>query len=128
MDARNIYNQDCEFYRYQDKLRWNRFQTVAAIEAGILAAVLHAVPLELERWETLVFVVFAGVLVFTATWLAWRDQEIGDRHLNRLREYEGIRAFPNTRQWWTGTRLMGFSIILVNAFNVVVALWVLLRN
>ena len=35
----DIYEQDAEFCRYQDNLRWSRFQTAALVEAAIAYAI-----------------------------------------------------------------------------------------
>ena len=35
-----IYQQDCESFRYQDKLFWSRFQTMSIIEGAALGVIL----------------------------------------------------------------------------------------
>jgi len=49
---KGIYDQDCQFYRYQDALMWGRFQTAATIEGAMLFGLYqsqHALPgLELK--------------------------------------------------------------------------------
>lgn len=38
-----IYEQDCEFYRHQDNLKWNRLQTTIVIEGGYLVALAYLI-------------------------------------------------------------------------------------
>jgi len=35
-DRQKIYEQDCQFVRYHDRLMWSRAQTASALEGGML--------------------------------------------------------------------------------------------
>jgi hypothetical protein len=80
-----VYQQDCENVRYQDALRWSRFQTVAAIEGGALYAVLGA---DLGRPLTLWILLASLLLIVLLAMLAKKDQNDMRAHIDRLRRLE----------------------------------------
>lgn len=124
MDDARIYDQDCQFYRYQDKLRWNRFQTVAAIEAAMLVAAQSA---DIGAWEKVAFFAFASVLVVMVTCIARRDESRADIHKQRLRAYEEqsnssakqSNPFKDDAKL-TGAKLMRWASCLIILFNIAV--------
>ena len=57
---RAIYDQNCQWYRYQDTLMWGRFQTVAAIEGAMLYGLYQ---IKLPNMEKRALVIVGSILV-----------------------------------------------------------------
>lgn len=123
-DRRAAHRQDWENVRYQDGLRWSRFQTVSAIEAAYLAAV-YAGPLGPIR--SLILTIFASALVLVICLIAVKDNRDARVHLNRAEKLQGpeqmgIPAIENPPPVW-GLRAHGWmltAIWLLNVFNGIV--------
>jgi hypothetical protein len=84
--SRTIYIQDCEFARYHDSLMWNRFQTVAAIEAATLYARYQVA--SLTHSEKALFAIIGSVLVFLGCLLTFTDRVATKAHLDRVKRVE----------------------------------------
>ena len=81
-DRRTALTQDWENFRYQDGLRWSKIQTIAAIEAGFIAAI-YASPQSVTLPMRFVLAVFAFLLVASLCALAEKDGRDARVHLNR---------------------------------------------
>jgi len=122
-DRRAIYAQDCEFHRYQDGLRWSRYQTAALIEAGLLYCLFR---LRASPRLKMLLLGAGSALVLTVTLLSVKDEADAMRHLKRIRAFEeGIAPFPPRElpEWFSGKHLMVFSIIVLNGSNLVLMYW-----
>ena len=119
--SNEIYRQDCEFYRYQDRLKWSRFQTAATIEGAVLWAIFQ---LRLNGLESRSLMLFGFLLVFILCLLSLKDEVDSNSHEDRIKKFEkqqGQTFAP--RKWpYSGTFLMGASVIAVNVSNVIVAI------
>ena len=116
-----VYSQDCEFYRYQDRLMWSRFQTAATIEAGILYGLYRIPPL--MSWEKVALSAMGLVLVFIICLLALKDQKDGVAHLLRMREFEKLGLpFQPARSLLKGLPLMWAIITVLTVVNLVVVI------
>ena len=81
-----VYAADCDFLAYHDKQMWNRFQTIAAIEAATLYARYQIISLTLA--EKAVFTILGAILVFLACLLTFTDRVASKAHLERIRRIE----------------------------------------
>jgi hypothetical protein len=86
-EIKKIYDQDCQFYRYQDDKMWSRFQTAALVEGGMLYA-LYQHQFLLPRPERIVLAFCGSLIVFIICLLALKDQKDGSAHLDRLKGFE----------------------------------------
>ena len=116
-----IYEQDCEFHRYQDGLTWSRFQTAGAIEAAILFALYQGTSLsELERRGLMVF---GFILVLVICVFSLKDQSDAKSHLDRITKFEKL-GLPFIHRGWPhflgAGVLLWTSIVLLTSFNLVV--------
>lgn len=131
-----IYEQDCKFAQYQDHLRWSRFQTAAAIEAG-LAYVIWGFT---TGPGTKIFLSLVGlILVLVVLLLSRIDQQDYDGHMNRIRELESEQQernpkdsdlprypYPRKLKPFSGPGLMlagSLALLSFNIFLVGYALW-----
>lgn len=125
-----IYKQDCEFYRHQDKLMWSRIRTAAIIEAALLYSrfstlientLQRHVPLLGSPILLLNIVVAAALLVLILFSISLKDLEDSRRHLKRIREFE-LNTPLSDHAPLTPTRasLMFTGIIIVNIVNILV--------
>lgn len=123
---KSIYEQDCEFYRYQDRLKWSRFQTAATIEGAVLFALYQATP-RLCKPEQRVLMLFGFVLVLIICLLSLKDEKDANSHEDRMKKFEMVGE-PFVRQkglpFVSGTFLMRTSIVLLNLFNVFVGFYI----
>jgi hypothetical protein len=120
---KTIYEQDCEFYRYQDGLKWNRFQTAATVEGAALFG-LHQ--FGLSTWEQRGLMIFGFLLVLVICLLALKDETDANSHEDRMKKFEKLGEPFVPRKWprfLSGTVLMWVGIIVINAFNVVILLY-----
>ena len=125
-----IYKQDCEFYRHQDRLGWSRFRTAIAIEGGLLLARLstmmtnpfqHYAPLLDGPLLMLTLTTAAAVMTLVFFSLSLKDRVDARRHLKRIKEFEkGNPLTEETRFIVSGTNLMLTVIIAVSVVNVLV--------
>jgi hypothetical protein len=125
-----IYKQDCEFYKHQDRMMWSRFRTVAIIEAALLFsrfsslvenALQRHVPLLGGPVLLLNMVVAAALLVLVLFAVSLKDLDDSRRHLKRIREFERNTPLSNHAPF-TPSRasLMFTGIIIVNIVNIMV--------
>ncbi len=120
-----IYEQDCEFYRHHDDLKWSRFQTITLLEGAVLLALYQ---LQLQLLERRIWMVFGFILVGILCLLALKDENDENGHENRMKEYEADTA-PFKRvakpRIPTGTTLMRAAVILLTLFNfgIVILKW-----
>lgn len=121
-DERTIYQQEWENLRFQDKLRWSRYQTVAVIEgAFLLAGYQDSLP---EHYK-LIITTFGSILVLVYTLLAVKDGFDAKGHAQRLELVSDKLGVP---KWagkklpfgLTGDFLMESAVFLINAFNILV--------
>ena len=86
---KEIYNQDGEFYRYQDQLRWGRFQTIIVLEGAWLAALFgDLISSTIGPTGELAIVIFGFLLVFILCVLSLKDEVDANRHMDRLSTFE----------------------------------------
>jgi hypothetical protein len=84
-----IYAQDCEFYRYQDRLRWSRFQTIIVIEGAWLAVVFGTLDLPLlGSLGQLAITIFGFMIITFLCLLSLKDEIDSNRHMDRLSHFE----------------------------------------
>jgi hypothetical protein len=113
-----VYEQDGEFYRHNDNLKWSRFQTIVLLEGGILLG-LYQLPLVVS--ERRLWMIFGFILVAILCLLALKDENDENGHENRMKEFESDVApfkrvtFPPTP---SGTVLMWVTIVLLTVFNI----------
>ncbi|HEX3666158.1 MAG TPA: hypothetical protein VHU23_13115 [Rhizomicrobium sp.] len=120
--SEDVYQQDCENYRYQDRSKWSRFQTASVVQGAVVYAVFALNKLSsIER----VGVAIAGALfVLTICGLAWKDGLDAGIYLDRMIAYERSRHahWKGGRAKW-GKRLLFVQITLVALFNI----WMILK-
>jgi hypothetical protein len=121
---KTIYEQDCEFYRYQDGLKWSRFQTAATIEGAVLFALYQAAGL--GKLEQHGLMVFGFVLVLIICLSSLKDETDANSHVDRMKKFESLGEPFFPRKWprfLSGTVMMWTSIVLLNLFNVIVLIY-----
>lgn len=119
-EARAIYDQDCNFYRYQDGLRWGRFKVATTIEAAFLYAGYNVDGLsDLQR---LVVVFFGVLLVSLLIFASNRDAVNSNAHLDRMKIFENeIRPYKkNNGNSVSGKNLVMCTSWLIAIFNFTV--------
>jgi hypothetical protein len=124
-DIHVLYEQDCEFYRYQDSLRWSRYQTAALVEGALLYG-LYNLP-HATLWELRLLMIAGFLLVLIVSLLSLKDTKDANSHLNRIKSYEKelgdayqfknfiAKDFDNLPQ---GKYLMLAAVTLINLFNL----------
>ena len=110
-----IYDQDCEFIRYQDTLRWSRFKTASVVEAGLLYGVYQFA--FGSRWEKEALVTAAVALVGLVLGIAVRDANLAKAHLDRIISFEKIEPF-RPPEGVTGLTLMKLAILIIWLVNL----------
>lgn len=86
-DARKaVYDQDGQFYRYRDALKWSRFNTASAIEFAMLWAVYQVE--DLPPGEKLGLVVLVTALLAVIFAIIVVDEKDCNAHLTRIKGYE----------------------------------------
>ncbi len=125
-----IYRQDCEFYRHQDRLMWSRFRTAAIIEAVLLFSRFSPLAENaLQRQVSLLggpilllnMVVAAALLILILFSVSLKDIEDSRRHLKRIREFELNNPLSNHAPLTPArSSLMFAGIIIVNIVNILV--------
>jgi hypothetical protein len=117
-----IYDQDCQFYRYQDGLMWGRFKIAATVEGAVLYGLYQVQGLLLL--EKRVFAIFGAVLVLLICLVSLKDQNDSLGHLARIKIFEREHPFKPHKPFLSGagTVLMWLAIIMLNMLNVGV-LW-----
>lgn len=137
-----IYEQDAEFYRYQDRLRWSRFQTMLTIEGAWLYTLSRV---QLSSFETLGLAAFGFLLIGILCFLSLKDEIDANRHMDRLADLEkrwgqpfdssprlpshdsigDAIIYPIRGSLPAGSTLTVLLVVLVTIFNlaVVVRFW-----
>jgi hypothetical protein len=117
-----IYDQDCQFYRYQDGLMWSRFKTAATVEGAMLYGMYQVSGLLwLERSG---LAVFGATLVLLTCLAGLKDRNDGLGHLARMKTFERDHPFKSHKSIPAkfGVILVGLAMIVLNALNLGV-LW-----
>lgn len=120
-EHRIVYEQDGEFVRHHDGVKWNRFQLVAVIEGAALYASFQAIGL--SRPETVVLMAAATVVIGFIFVLAIVDSRATNAHLKRMRVYEKANGVeyrrPNLRPLF-GFRTTRVAMSTILLFNILV--------
>jgi hypothetical protein len=117
-EQRIIYEQDGEFVRHHDGVKWSRFQLVSVIEGAALYASFQA--RGLNRLETVTLMAAATVVIGFIFVLAIVDSRATGSHLKRMRAYEKSSGVaynrPNLRPLlgFRTTRVAMSTILLFN--------------
>jgi hypothetical protein len=108
-----IYDQNCQWYRYQDALAWGRFQTIAAVEGGMLYGLYQTRIPSLERHG---LVVLGLLLIAIISRIALIDGHYASEHLKKIKEFEGysLKRPKGPR----GGILMLSALSLINILNL----------
>lgn len=113
-----IYDQDCQFYRYQDGKKWSRFQTAALIEGAMLYGLFG--PTTTGILEKRLLLIVGTLLVAISCAVSFKDQSDGDSYLDRIKDFEVATApFRPRVRFRVGTYLMSVAIILLVAVDLV---------
>ena len=128
-EVRIVYEQDSEFVRHHDGIKWSRFQLVAVIEGAALYASFQA--RGLTRSESVALMAAATVVIGFIFVLAIVDSRATGSHLARMRAYEKANGVefsrPNLRPLF-GFRTTRVAMITIMLFNLLVmarlAFWV----
>jgi hypothetical protein len=108
-----IYDQNCQWFRYQDTLRWGRFQTMAAIEGGMLYGLYQTTVLCFEKRA---LVIFGSLLIMIISRIAMIDGHYATEHLRKIKEFEGyVLKRPKGPR---GGTLMLSAMILLTVVNL----------
>jgi hypothetical protein len=113
----NIYAQDCEFYRYMDKLKWSRFKTISVIEGAIFLALYKE---KISPTTDIKVIILIGIIfIMLLSLLSLRDADRQRRYLIRIKEYE-ILKFPtgNSLLKITTEKFVGLAAIIINIVNI----------
>lgn len=127
MDTRNaVYEQDGQFYRYRDGLKWSRLWNIWVIEGGVLYVAFQAQ--KIEYWEKIVAIFFSYILIGLMYWLAKIDEVDANDHLARIKIFEERAGAPFKRTltpWrpaFMGVRITAWIVGFLFLFNFLVAL------
>lgn len=120
-ELRTIYEQDGEFVRHHDGVKWSRFQLVAVIEGAALYSSFQMQGLSVAERVTLMAA--ATVIIGFIFVLAVVDSRATGSHLRRMRDYETSHGVayrrPNLRPLF-GFRTTRVAMLTILAFNLVV--------
>ena len=84
-DEREIYRQDCESFRYEDKTFWSRFQTLIVIEGAAIGVIFTETISGLPQ----IILAFGTLLIcLLISLLALKDREDSINFIHRISEYE----------------------------------------
>ncbi len=86
IELNKIYEQDCKSLHYQDNVRWSRFQTATAVEAGVVYAVWGGH--NIGPWNTLSITILGFGLIVMLLWLSQIDERDYAGHLDRIKKLE----------------------------------------
>ena len=113
-----IYDQDCHFARYQDGLKWSRFQTASAIEVGCLYAAFQA---DLETPESIAVMVLGSILILLLWALVIIDENKYFAHLKRAEDFETSAGTPLA--YWKISKILlpsRYAMAAIVVFNLAV--------
>jgi|GEM_PF-2345488 len=120
-ELRTIYEQDGEFVRHHDGVKWSRFQLVSVIEGAALYASFQASGL--NRLETVALMAAATTVIGFIFVLAIVDSRATGSHLVRMRAYEKENGVsynrPNLRPLF-GFRTTRVAMSTIVLFNLLV--------
>ena len=117
-DLRIVYEQDGEFVRHHDGIKWNRFQLVSVIEGAALYASIQASGL--SQIDTVVLMAAATTIIGFIFVLAIVDSRATGSHLKRMRRYEEMHGVPYSRpnlRPLFGFRTTRVAMMTILAFN-----------
>ena len=117
---KTIYEQDCEFYRYQDRLKWSRFQTVAIIEGAVLYGIYK---ISVDCWDQRIFMIFGFLLILIVSLITLKDDSDASSHMDRIKKFENLFNPFVPRKWpcfLSGKVTIWVGIIVINVFNMIV--------
>lgn len=118
----DVYQQDAEFCRYQDQLRWSRFRTASLIEAGLV----YATWVEPGLFKGLAAILLTSggfLLVVLLSILSQLDESDYASHLKRLMGFETGRPFVRVPARFVppklkGSWLMPIAWLILHGLNV----------
>jgi hypothetical protein len=123
-----MYQQDGEFCRYQDKLRYSRFQTAVVIEGALVYMTWGSY--QLGRVTGVLLALGGLALVVLLSWASQKDEADYKGHLKRIQRQE--RACPDypfegAEPWLVPRFVSGRILIPVGwailyAFNVIIVI------
>ena len=87
-DRRAALAQEGENWRYQDRLRWSRTQTLTAVEAALLLAAYGDTPFKLGDGLALAAAILGSVVVGLISLIAAKDAGDARTHPNRATDLE----------------------------------------
>ncbi len=125
-----IYKQDSEYYRHQEKLSWGRFQTAVIIEGALLitrfsessmSTLKSAPPVLGGQIFLLILITGAAILTQILFSISLKDHVEADRHMTRIRLFENDNPHPvHTHFVFSRSHLMFVAMIAIAIINVVV--------
>lgn len=128
-DRRASFAQEWEMLRFQDRLRWNRFQTITAIEAGLLLAAYGFTPFNLDPGLRFGAALLGFLLTVVVSLIAEKDRRDAKGHLKmindlqvpmRYGEFKTEPIFGGVCGGLKGSHLMGAGLAILNGLNMVV--------
>jgi len=126
-DARKaVYEQDVQFYKYRDGLKWSRLWSIWLIEGSVLYVAFQAE--KIYYWEQMIALLFSCLLIGLMYWLAKCDEVDANDHLTRIKRFEenANAPFERTPTPWRpkfmGVRITAWIVGLLFLFNFLVAL------
>lgn len=87
-DRRAALAQASENWRYQDRLRWSRTQTLTAVEAALLLAAYGDTPFKLSAGLAFAAAILGSLVVLLISLIAAKDARDAWTHLNRVTPLE----------------------------------------
>jgi len=117
-----LHQQAWESYRFEDNLRWSRFQTTSVVEGAFLYAAYVG---NIEPFKALLITIIGSVLVLIISLLAIKDGIDADYFSNLAQRFEYEMGFKRELSgawfiYFRGKYLMWVAIIIINLFNVLV--------
>ncbi len=112
-DEDNVYQQDCEGYRYQDQLKWNRLKTVIVIEGALLVGFIKKDSIGFDNAMLRCMLAAGTALVVMVFILAFRDRAHACGYLDRSKDYEGPSLAAKREYSWPkwAKRLNGLTLL-----------------
>ena len=128
----DVYREDAAFCRYQDKLRWSRFQTAALIQAA-LGYVTWAEPDNFDKYSAVLLTLGGAFLILVLAVLSQKDEADYTSHLNRIKVFEENHPFKPAKAKFvpagiTGGILMPVAWYLLFALNILMISRAFLRT
>src|SRR5262245_57382640 len=86
------FRQMCEYFRYQDRIGWNRTQTIMAIEVAVLGGAFAA------RGPLSLALLVGGTAIMIGVFLLiWRDWQVRDHVRAQLAREFNRDPFPDPK-------------------------------